>query len=217
MTAAFLMMPADITLRPKTAPVRSLAKVPCFGALDDTPRGRILRASCHLFRVHGFGQATVRQIAALVGIQSGSLFHHFRSKEDMLYNILREVLIHNTMAARAICAEEMDPRRRVRRMILAELAAFHGVTRDAMTLLSEELHRISPAHRDELAALRESYEACWLSALSALPPQSPAPAGPGLRRALLHGAMAWTQNWDRADGEQPLQVLAEELLAMAGG
>ena len=80
----------------KARQVKSLEKIPSFGNLDDSPRGRVLRAAAHLFRVQGYSGTTVREIAALVGIQSGSLFHHFRSKEEILFVVMKEVIIYNT-------------------------------------------------------------------------------------------------------------------------
>ena len=41
--------------------------------MDDSPRGRILRAAAHLFMTRGYAQTTVRDLGAAVGILSGSL------------------------------------------------------------------------------------------------------------------------------------------------
>ena len=60
--------------------------------IDNSPRGRLLSAAAHLFRDKGFDRTTVRDIAAAVGIQSGSIFHHFKSKEDILYQYLMPAL-----------------------------------------------------------------------------------------------------------------------------
>ncbi len=64
-----------------------------------TPRGRLLRAAAHLFREKGYHRTTVRDIASLVGIQSGSLFHHFKSKEDILIQVMKETIL--------ICTEHL--------------------------------------------------------------------------------------------------------------
>lgn len=41
-------------------------------------RGRLLNEAARLFRDKGYERTTVRDLAAAVGIQSGSLFHHFQ-------------------------------------------------------------------------------------------------------------------------------------------
>ena len=47
-------------------------------------RQRILDAAGELFRAKGFDATTTRDIAAAAGMQSGSPFYHFKSK-DALY------------------------------------------------------------------------------------------------------------------------------------
>ncbi|MDR9778931.1 helix-turn-helix domain-containing protein, partial [Rhizobium hidalgonense] len=59
----------------------SIKNLPCMGGLDDSPRGKILRVAAYLFQQQGYTRTTVRDIATMVGIQSGSLFHHFKSKD----------------------------------------------------------------------------------------------------------------------------------------
>ena len=116
----------------KARQVKSLEKIPSFGNLDDSPRGRVLRAAAHLFRVQGYSGTTVREIAALVGIQSGSLFHHFRSKEEILFVVMKEVIIYNTeMIESALAAGAVPtPVERLRALIFSELTAINGITRD---------------------------------------------------------------------------------------
>ena len=46
-------------------------------------RGKLLQTAAHLFRSKGYERTTVRDLASAVGIQSGSIFHHFKSKDEM--------------------------------------------------------------------------------------------------------------------------------------
>ncbi|MEI2712995.1 MAG: TetR/AcrR family transcriptional regulator [Nocardioides sp.] len=54
-----------------------------------TRRAELLRIAAHLFATKGYRNTTVRDIADAAGILSGSLYHHFPSKESMLDEILR--------------------------------------------------------------------------------------------------------------------------------
>jgi len=58
----------------------------------DSARGKLLQAAAHLFRSKGYERTTVRDLASAVGIQSGSIFHHFKSKDEILEELLQEVL-----------------------------------------------------------------------------------------------------------------------------
>ncbi|GAB2758860.1 TetR/AcrR family transcriptional regulator [Nocardioides pakistanensis] len=55
-------------------------------------RAELLAIAARLFATRGFTQTTVRDIADEAGILSGSLYHHFSSKEAMLDEILRGFL-----------------------------------------------------------------------------------------------------------------------------
>ena len=52
------------------------------GLLTDpeSARGKLQQTAAHLFRNKGFERTTVRDLASAVGIQSGSIFHHFKAR-----------------------------------------------------------------------------------------------------------------------------------------
>jgi TetR/AcrR family transcriptional regulator, cholesterol catabolism regulator len=52
-------------------------------------RSELLAIAARLFAARGYNQTTVRDIADEAGILSGSLYHHFSSKEAMLDEIMR--------------------------------------------------------------------------------------------------------------------------------
>jgi AcrR family transcriptional regulator len=64
----------------------------------------VLAAAAELFAEHGYISTTVRDIADAAGILSGSLYHHFDSKESMLDAILRD-FIERTLASYAAVLE----------------------------------------------------------------------------------------------------------------
>lgn len=59
-------------------------------ATASTRREELLAIAAQLFAEKGFKNTTVRDIADAAGILSGSLYHHFDSKESMVDEILRE-------------------------------------------------------------------------------------------------------------------------------
>ena len=62
------------------------------GHLTDsmTTLDEIVSAAAKVFRTKGYHAATVRDIADEVGILKGSLYHHFDSKEELLYLVVKE-------------------------------------------------------------------------------------------------------------------------------
>ena len=59
------------------------------GAATGTRRDELLKIAARLFAERGFHNTTVRDIADAAGILSGSLYHHFDSKESMVDEILQ--------------------------------------------------------------------------------------------------------------------------------
>lgn len=61
---------------------------PASSETDNERRQEILRAAGEIFADRGIANTTVRDIGAKVGILSGSLYYHFRSKDDMVIELL---------------------------------------------------------------------------------------------------------------------------------
>lgn len=52
-------------------------------------RAEILQVAADLFARKGFEATSIREIGDAAGILSGSLYHHFKSKEEMLHDLLK--------------------------------------------------------------------------------------------------------------------------------
>jgi AcrR family transcriptional regulator len=59
---------------------------------NGTRRDELLSIAANVFARQGVANATVRDIAEAAGILSGSLYHHFDSKDEMVREILEPVL-----------------------------------------------------------------------------------------------------------------------------
>jgi len=53
---------------------------------EDT-RSRIIKAATKLFAENGYQQTTIAEIAKIVGLAEGSIYEHFRGKEEILLTI----------------------------------------------------------------------------------------------------------------------------------
>lgn len=58
------------------------------GERGSTRRDEILQVAAELFAAKGFEETTIREIGDAVGILSGSLYHHFQTKEEMLHELV---------------------------------------------------------------------------------------------------------------------------------
>jgi len=106
---------SNLSLRPET---------------DNEPsrRQEILDAAAHLFSTQGFATTTIRQIAERSKIESGSLYYHFRSKNELLQEIVTIAITltsDNVRAAIRVLPEDSPARTRVETAILAHLRSLH--------------------------------------------------------------------------------------------
>ncbi|WP_111495663.1 TetR/AcrR family transcriptional regulator [Marinobacter bohaiensis] len=194
------------------------AELVANGTISDPlgARGRLLHEAARLFREKGYERTTVRDLAAAVGIQSGSLFHHFRSKEDILKAVMEETIILNTELMRHALRQAATPRERLRALIRCELESINGQTGEAMAVLVFEWRSLSATSQQDVLHLRDVYEAMWLEVLGELKANGATAADPFLTRRMLTGALSWTVTWYRPDGPRSLDDLADDVMAMLG-
>lgn len=182
--------------------------------MDDTPRGKLLSAAARLFRARGFERTTVRDIAAEVGIQSGSLFHHFASKEAILKAVMIDVIRFNTDRLRAAVDQAGDPRAKLRALIDCELQSIVGDTREAMAVLGYCWDSLTPDSQREVLALRSVYEDVWLGVLREAYEQKLVAVDPFVLRRLLTGAISWSNTWFDPKGPMSFSQLVDIVLGL---
>jgi AcrR family transcriptional regulator len=176
-------------------------------------RGRLLREAARLFRDKGYERTTVR---AAVGIQSGSLFHHFRTKEEILKAVMVETIRLNTALMQAAVNAAGTQHDKLRALVRAELESINGQTGEAMAVLVFEWRSLSETSQTEVLELRGIYEALWLDVLGALSADKVLLADPFVVRRMLTGALSWTVTWYRPDGGLSLDDLTAQVMAMMG-
>jgi AcrR family transcriptional regulator len=88
-----------------------------------TRRDELLAIAAGLFAEKGFKNTTVRDIADAAGILSGSLYHHFDSKESMVDEILRTFQEELFGQYDAIIASDADPLTKLEQAVLVSFDA----------------------------------------------------------------------------------------------
>src|SRR5947208_13211616 len=102
-----------------------------------TRRDELLDLAARLFAERGFRATTVRDIAEAAGILSGSLYHHFDSKESMVDEILTGFQDELFGRYREILAAELGPRAALEAVVVA---SFESIDRrhDAVAIYQNE-------------------------------------------------------------------------------
>jgi AcrR family transcriptional regulator len=178
-------------------------------------RNRILHAAARMFREHGYKGTTVRDIAGEVGILSGSLFHHFRSKEDMLLDIMRKAALSLCLCAEEMARRTLSPFERLEKIIDIELEWMVGdVKRDYLAVLVFEWREVPESAREEFTALRKRYKTLWTDVMEGCHAESPLRLPPDAAARILHDAMIGALTWFRDSGRYSAKEFRDMLIRL---
>lgn len=109
-------------------------------------RDELLELAATMFAERGLKATTVRDIADSAGILSGSLYHHFSSKEEMVDELLRGFLDWLFTRYQEIVATEPNPVERLKGLFLASFEAIES--RHAQVVIyQDEAKRLSSQPR----------------------------------------------------------------------
>ncbi|MFJ8795441.1 TetR/AcrR family transcriptional regulator [Streptomyces sp. NPDC102462] len=149
-------------------PVRTAARNGArAGSGGSDRRAELLQIAAGLFAGRGYAQTTVRDIADEAGILSGSLYHHFSSKEEMLHEILHDFLGRLLERFTAIEREAQDPRQVLDQLVQHSFTVIHE-TPQAVALYQNESAALSGQPGFEYVdRMGRKIEKIWLRALTA--------------------------------------------------
>lgn len=176
---------------------------------------RVLTAAAKLFRARGFARCTVRELAEEVGIQSGSLFHHFKSKDEILFAVMEEVIVQMDDALANALDSAQTPEAQIRALIRTELDFVHGPHANAAGVLINEWEALSPEGQARLLAQRHRYFDRWQEVLEQAHGLGVITISPTVLRQLIHGAIVWTAHWFKPDGPMSMDALTQSVVDLA--
>jgi AcrR family transcriptional regulator len=187
---------------------------------DGNRRPALLAAAARLFREQGFDATSTRDVAAAVGMHSGSPFYHFKSKDALLYAVMQEGMrsaIARQKLAAAATEEELGgkhPLAQFRRLIRSHFETLLGPGNDFVPVMLYERRALSPSQRTSLANLQADYESVWTPVLEALYVSGHLRAPVTLSRLLILGALNWSVQWFDHSKSASLDDLTDAAIAL---
>src|SRR3990167_7594937 len=171
---------------------------------DGNRRQALLSAAAKLFRRQDFEATSTRDIATAAGMQSGSPFYHFKSKDALLYAVMEAGMFSAIERQAKALRGKVPPANAAdatRRLIKAHFEVLLGPGNDFVPVMLYEHRALSAQERATLTALQAKYEAAWTPVLQALHDSGQLRAPVKLSRLLILGALNWTVQWfDRKKG-----------------
>ena len=129
-------------------------------------RDELLDLAATMFAERGLRATTVRDIADSAGILSGSLYHHFKSKEQMVEEVLRDFLDWLFARYQEIVETEPNPLERLKGLFMASFEAIEH--RHAQVVIyQDEAKRLSSLPQFDFVDIRNKEQRkMWLDLLN---------------------------------------------------
>jgi AcrR family transcriptional regulator len=171
-------------------------------------RERILAAGTELFDRNGYHGTGVKELSDFVGLGRGALYHHIRSKEELLFEISRSLLENATARAREIVDRDGSPEAKLRELARA-LVEHHAQHEAGWAVALREARALTPEHRDQIVGERDAYEQIWAEVLAAGAAAGHWGVVGDLELRGVLGMFNSTARWMRADGRLDATQIAD--------
>ena len=205
------------------AEIHKRVKSPVVDGQDEVNRRQaLIRASARLFREKGFEATTVRDIAEAVGMRSGSLFYHFKNKQEILKAVMEEGLRQGLDRTEESLKSAQNPQERFRVMIRTHYGILHDEGSEFIAVLLYDWRSLPDAYKQDIIAVKDRYDLLWHACLKELLSLGLVGANSGQDKAaaddvktarlMIMGAINFTVTWYKQQtglGALDLDALSE--------
>jgi AcrR family transcriptional regulator len=176
---------------------------------------QVRAAALRLFRDKGYHATSMRDIAAEVGINTGSLYSYIRSKEDLLIPVFERAMGVLLAEIEQIAADaSLGPTERLRRAIHAHVTAVAD-NLDTLTVYLSEWRQLGAESLSTVRQQRERYaELFWAILEDGMERGEFRPMDTRIALLGMVGMCNYLFRWYRPDGRLTPDQIADELCAM---
>ena len=117
----------------------------------------IRKAGLRLIFEHGYEAMSLRQLAAEVGIQVGSLYNHIATKQELLFDLVQDHINELLRQLDLALAGKEEPHDRLRAFVAFHVT-YHMTRKREVYIANSELRSLEPRNYEAVVALRSAYE-----------------------------------------------------------
>jgi TetR/AcrR family transcriptional regulator, cholesterol catabolism regulator len=179
-------------------------------------RERILLSAATLFARKGVAATTVREIADEVGILSGSLYHHFESKEGIVDEVISSYLEDLRSRYKQVLARDLDPRARLHDLVVASLEVVEAHPH-ATEIYQNDVNYLSQIERfSYLKGAGKEVQNTWLEVINAGISQGVfrEDLDPKILYRLMRDSVWLSVRWFKPTRDYPIARLAEDCTSL---
>jgi TetR/AcrR family transcriptional regulator, cholesterol catabolism regulator len=134
--------------------------LPCHPMARETvvdSRQEILRTAARLFQQRGYDATSMNDVAAALKLSKGGLYHHFQSKDEILFEIMAHAMEITEERVLTPVRAIADPEDRLRALIRLHIEVVLSPRDREITVMLHENHPLPPALRKRINAKKKDY------------------------------------------------------------
>jgi AcrR family transcriptional regulator len=120
-------------------------------------RQEILRTAARLFQQRGYDATSMNDVAASLKLSKGGLYHHFQSKDEILYEIMNHAMEITQERVLNPVRGIADPEERLRALIRLHIEVVLSPRDREITVMLHENHPLPPALRKRINSRKKDY------------------------------------------------------------
>ncbi len=128
-------------------------------------RERILASAVDLFAQHGYDGTSVAQVISAAGVAKGGFYHHFASKEQLLYEVYGDLITRQFAGFEQIAARGLPPEQALREAIHDLIVTTAQSAKPALVFW-REMNKLSDERTAEYRRQRRRYDTAMRQLIS---------------------------------------------------
>ena len=189
-------------------------------------RQEILRTAARLFQQRGYDATSMNDVAAALKLSKGGLYHHFQSKDEILYEIMNHAMEITQERVLNPVRGIADPVERLRALIRLHIEVVLSPRDREITVMLHENHPLPPALRKRINARKKDYIHFLENLMAEVQKEcrtSPTVSShkgrvsPRAAAFALLGMINWIYQWYKPEGELQAQNLIPQFTDLIFG
>lgn len=169
----------------------------------------ILRVATELFNKHGFFATSMQDISDGVGVKKASLYYYVDSKEQLLFEILKDLHHGGIALAEGVNMNTVDPLGELR-SFLVQLCIYTGKHADRLAIYARDFDRLDQDQQDAILAERRIYYDTVVRLITLAVQQGQVSRQVdilSIAQVVMRGIVSISQ-WYKPDGPLPIEQIA---------
>jgi AcrR family transcriptional regulator len=175
-------------------------------------RQEILRTAGRLFQQRGYDATSMNDVAAALKLSKGGLYHHFQSKDEILFEIMNHAMDITQERVINPVKQIADPEQGLRALIRLHIEVVLSPRDREITVMLHENHPLPPTLRKKINARKKEYVRFLENLIGEVQKSRRATGKVSPRAAAfaLLGMINWIYQWYKPEGELQAQNLVPQ-------